>query len=143
MWGAVLQEQAAPVWAPFSTAPLVLPEACPRTGSTWGHSLFQASTCSSVGSSRGCRWMSLHHGCPWAAGPQLPHTTGCRGISALAAPSLHHLPQCLQSCSSHVFSLLSSLSAISFFFFSFLNILSQRHYHHCGWAWPQPAAGWS
>lgn len=43
-------------------------------------------------------------------------TAGCRGISAPAAPSLRHLPQCLQSCPSHIVSLLSSLSAISFFF---------------------------
>ncbi|NXM07133.1 ASIC2 protein, partial [Tyrannus savana] len=36
------------------------------------HSLLRASTCSSVGSSTGCRWISAPHGPPWAAGAQLP-----------------------------------------------------------------------
>jgi len=79
-WGAVLQEQAAPVWVPhgvrspaskparawasLSTGPQVLPGACSSTGSTWGHSLLWASTCSGVGSSLGCEWGSAP---PWAS----------------------------------------------------------------------------
>jgi len=64
--GAVLQEQAAPAWvphgvtspaskpapawAPLSMSPQVLAGACSNAGSPQGHSLLQASTCSSVGS---------------------------------------------------------------------------------------------
>ena len=85
--GAVLQEQAAPArvphgvtgpattpalaWAPLSIGPQVLAGACSSAGSPWGHSLLQASTCSSVGSlprARGGYW--LHCGPPWAAGGQ-------------------------------------------------------------------------
>jgi len=40
----------APVWAPLSTGPQVLPGACSSVGSPWGHSLLWASTCPGVGS---------------------------------------------------------------------------------------------
>jgi len=105
--GAVLQEQAAPAWvphgvtspaskpalawAPLSTGPQVLAGACSSAGSPWGHSLLQASTCSCMGSSPGCRWGSAP---PWTfmgcrtACLIIVFSTGCRGISAL---SLEHL----------------------------------------------------
>jgi len=74
-WDAVLQEQAAPAWVPhgvtspasksapawasLSMGPQVLAGACSSAGSPWGHSLLQASTCSTVGT------------LPWAAGESL------------------------------------------------------------------------
>jgi len=86
-WAAVLHEQASPawiphgvtspaskpvpVWAPLSIGPQVLPGAFSSTAFPQGHSLLQASTCSGMGSSMGCRcisaplWTSMslpHHG---------------------------------------------------------------------------------
>jgi len=58
----------APAWAPLSTGPQVLPGACSSVGSPQGHSLLWVSTCSGLGSSTGCRWISAP---PWAS-------TGCR-----------------------------------------------------------------
>jgi len=88
--GAVLQEQAAPAWvphgvtspankpapawAPLSIGPQVLAGACPSTGSPWGHSFLQASTCFGVGS------------LPWATGGYLLHhgpPMDCRGTTCL------------------------------------------------------------
>ena len=86
-WGAVLQEQAAPAWvphrvtspaskpapawAPLSTGPQVLSGPCSSAGSPRGHSLLQASACSSVGS---LPWATggylLHRGPPWTAEEQ-------------------------------------------------------------------------
>jgi len=107
-WSAVLQEQAAPawvphgvmspaskpapVWAPVSMGPQVLPGACSNMGSPWGHSLLQASTCSGVGSSAGCRWISAppwtSMGCRGAACLTMVVSTGCRRTFApvLGAP---------------------------------------------------------
>jgi len=71
--GAVLQEQAAPAWvatrpaskpapawAPLSAGPQVLAGACSSADCSWGHSLLQASTCSSAGSlpRATCGWAS-------------------------------------------------------------------------------------
>jgi len=84
---AVPQEQAAPawvphrvtspatkpalVWAPLSMAPQVLAGACSSMGSPQGHSLLQASPCSSVGSlPQGAGGYLLHHGPPWTAAGQ-------------------------------------------------------------------------
>jgi len=128
--GADLQEQAAPVWvphgvtspaskpaptwAPLSTGPQVLAEACSSTGSPQGHSFLQASTCSSVGSlPRGAGGYLLHHGPPSAAGghPASPWSSPCTvGESLLQhlehlLPLLLHCPWCLQSCFSHTVSL--------------------------------------
>jgi len=63
-WGAILQEQAVPVWiphrvtspaskpapawAPLSTGPHVLPRACSNAGSPQGYNLLHTSTCSGV-----------------------------------------------------------------------------------------------
>jgi len=85
--GAVLQEQAAPVWVPHGVtspasklaltwAPLcmglqILSGACSSAGSPQGHSLLQASTCSSVGSlPPATGGYLLHRGPPWTAGGQ-------------------------------------------------------------------------
>ena len=105
-WHAVLQEQNAPAWvphgvtspaskpalawAPLSTGPQVLPGACSmlEQGLPWGHSLLRASTCSSVGSSTGFRWVSAPLWTSMGYGRTACLTTvfftGCRGISALA-----------------------------------------------------------
>lgn len=63
----------APLWAPLSMDPQVLPGACSRVSFPWGRSLLQASTCCDVGSSRGCRWISVPLWSPCATGAQLPH----------------------------------------------------------------------
>ena len=57
-------------------------------------------------------------------------------------PPLLHWPWCLQSGFSHIVSLHSLHCRFScrVFFFPFLTMLSQRHYHHCWLAWPWPAA---
>jgi len=105
LWGAVLQEQAAPtwvphgvtsparkpapVWAPLSMGLQVLAEACSSMGSPRGHSLLQAYNCSGVGSlPRATGGDLLHHGPPWTAGeqPALPRSfiTSCNErLSAL------------------------------------------------------------
>ena len=100
--GAVLQEQAAPAlsphgvtspaskpapaWAPFSMGPQVLAGAYSNVGSPRGHSLLQASPCSGVGSSPGCRWRSAplwtSMGCRGTASPTMVCSTSCREISA-------------------------------------------------------------
>ncbi|XP_074894868.1 tRNA:m(4)X modification enzyme TRM13 homolog isoform X3 [Buteo buteo] len=75
-----------------ATDPQVVPGACSSTGFPWGHSLLRAPTCSSMGSSMGCRWISAP---PWTSTDcrgtthlTTVFTTGCRGISAL----VHLLP---------------------------------------------------
>jgi len=85
--GAVLQEQAAPVWvphgvtspasklapawAPLSMGPQLLAGPCLSVGLPWGHSFLQAYTCFAVGS---LPWAAVgdlfHCGLPWAAGGQ-------------------------------------------------------------------------
>ena len=76
----------APAWAPVSTDPQVLPGACSSAGFPRGHSLLQAPTCSGVGSSPGCRWISAPPwtslGCRGTACLTMVFPTGCRGISA-------------------------------------------------------------
>lgn len=83
-WGAVLQEltapvwvtcrftspasKAAPLWAPLSTCPQVLPGAHSSTSFPWGLSLLWASYC--------CR-VSQGHNCLTTV-----HIMGCRGTSA-------------------------------------------------------------
>jgi len=100
-WAAVLQQQSAPawvphgvmspasnpapVWAPLSMGPQVLPGACSSLGFPRGLSLLWASSYSSVGSSLGCRWGSAppwtSMGYTWRSGP--PWTsTGCRAQPA-------------------------------------------------------------
>jgi len=151
--GAVLQEQTASAWVPhgvtrsaskpalscasLSTGPQILPEACSSVGFPQGHSLLQASPCSGVGSSPGCRWGSAplwtSMGCraqpdpplspPWAAGnlcsgawstscPPSALTSGSAGLflSHILIVSLHSY------CSTAVFS-------------PFLTISSQRFYY--------------
>ena len=59
---------------------------CSSMGFPRGHSLPWASTCSRVGSSLGCRWISAPPWTSmdyrWTACLTMVFTTGCRGISA-------------------------------------------------------------
>jgi len=143
--GAVLQEQAAPawvphrgtspapVWAPISTGPQVLPGACSSAGSPQGHSLLQASPCSGMGSSLGCRWRSAP---PWASMDCRVKPASPWSSSQAAGESLlQHLEHLLSSASaltlvsaelllSHILTPLSHCR-----FFARLKYLSQRRYH--------------
>ena len=96
--------QTVPAW--------VLSTGCSPSGADWptGSQVLPAnllqcgpqpcavtSTCSCMGSSTGCRWISA----------PLWTSMGCRGTAYLPLP---HRPLCLQSCCSHIFSLLSACS---------------------------------
>ena len=106
-WGAVLQEQAAParvphgvtspasnpapVWAPLSMGPQVLPGACSSTGSPWGRSFLGASTCCSV-DLLGLQGHRLpHHGLLQGLQGNL-----CSSTWSTSFPLLLHWPWCLQ-----------------------------------------------
>ncbi|KAK4830930.1 hypothetical protein QYF61_014303, partial [Mycteria americana] len=81
------QQTCSGVGSSLSVGPQVLPGACSSVGFPWGHSLLRTSTCSSVGSSTGCRvdicsTVNLHG----LQGDSLPHHGlhhGLQGISAL------------------------------------------------------------
>jgi len=81
--------KSAPVWAPLSMGPQVLPGACSIAGSPWSHSLLWASTCSGMGSSMGCWWKSAppwtSMGCRGTTCITMAFSTVCRGISVLAS----------------------------------------------------------
>lgn len=129
--------------APLSMGPHVLP------GPTRSQPL-QASTCSSVGSSMDCRWISaslwtphglqkhscLSTGCP----------TGCRGVSALvpraAPPSPSLTPVSTGFFLSHILTLRLQ-SALVQCLFHFLATLSQSHYHWWAQPWPVVGSPWS
>jgi len=131
--GAVLQEQIAPAWVthrvtspvskpalawtPLSMGPQVLPGACSSTDSPWGHTLHQAPTCSGVGPlPQATGGYLLHHGPPWISGEK-PASSWSSSRAASENSLLrcleHLLPLllyslwCLQSCFSHMVSLLS------------------------------------
>jgi len=154
--GAVLQAQAAPAWvphrvtspasrpalawAPLSTGPQALAGACSSVGSTWGHSLLQASTCSSMGSlPKATGGDLLHHGPSWAAGeqPASPWSSSCAAREDSLLQHLEHLLHPHSSLTlvsaelflSPVFTLLSCCSChctvMGLFFPPFLNTLSR------------------
>lgn len=83
---------------------------CSSAGFTQVHSLIWASAHSGVWFSVGCRWISppvwCSMGCraPWIA-PRAAGEPLLRHLEDL--PSLLNRPWCLQSCCSHIFSLLS------------------------------------
>ena len=116
----------------------VWPGACSSAAFPWGHSFFQASTCSSVGSSMGCRWISAppwtSMGCRGTACLTMVFTMDCRGISAPAPGAPPPSPSSLTLVSaelfrSHILTPLSQLLLHSSFY-PFLNMLSQRR---CDW----------
>lgn len=105
--------KAVPAWAPLPRDPWGPAWRLLQHGLLMGsHPSFRASPCSSIGSSRGCR--QLRHL------EQLP-------------PHLLHCPGCLQSCSFHMFPLLSAPDSICTRTFSFLNPLSLGC--HCDLLW--------
>ncbi|KAM9647659.1 uncharacterized protein ACIBXB_011011 [Morphnus guianensis] len=128
---AVLQAQTAPAWvphgvtsparkpaplAPLSTDPQVLPGACSSAGFPRGHSLLREPTCSGVGSSTGCRWISAplwtSMDCRGTACLTMVFTTGCRGISAPAPGASPPPPSSLTLVSAGLF-LLHVLTPLS------------------------------
>jgi len=151
-WGAVLQEQAAPawvphevtspaskpapVWAPLSMGPQVLPGACSNVGFPQGHSFLQASTCSGVESLPQATGRDLlNRGPPWAARGQ-PASPWSSSRAAREGSLLRHLEHLLPPPSSltlvsaelflsHRLIPLSSLLFYRSFFFLFLNMLSE------------------
>jgi len=147
--GAVPQEQAAPAWvphrvkspaskpapawAPLSVGPQVLAAACSSTGSPWGHSFLQASTCSGIGSlPQATGGDLLHRRPPWTTSGQ-PASPWSSSQAARENSLLQHLenvlplplhwPWYLQTCFSHIVSLLSLNCHFSqqFFFLPLLN----------------------
>jgi len=126
----------APAWAPLSTGPQDLAGACCSTGSPWGHRFLQASTCSGAGCSTGCRWISAplwtSMDCRGTACLTVVFIMGCRGkISAPVPGAPPPPPSSLTLVSAELF-LSHRLTPLSrLLFFPFLNMLSQRRYHHC------------
>jgi len=107
--------------------PQILPGPCSSVGSPWDHSLLRASTCSSVGSSTGWRWISAP---PWTsmdcrgtAYLTIVLSTGCREICAPAPGACPPLSS-LTLVSAQLFfshSLLFLTSAVVKQFFLLLN----------------------
>jgi len=156
-WSSVFQEQAAPawvphgvkspasktsaVWAPLSTGPQVLPGACSSMGFPQGHSILQASTCSGVRFLP--RGYLLHRGPPWAAGQQpaspwsSPRAAGeslqgnlRRGISWSTSSPFFLIDIGVCRVVSLTYSHFSPQVQLHSRFLPFLNMLSQRRYHH-------------
>ncbi|KAM9590844.1 uncharacterized protein ACIBXB_005893 [Morphnus guianensis] len=120
----------------LSTDPQVLPGACSSAGFPRGHSLLWEPTCSGVGSSTGCRWISApprtSMDCRGTACLTMVFTTGCRGISALAPGAPPPPPSSLTLVSAGLFLLhvLTPLSGCHFCLsqqlFSFLkNVITE------------------
>jgi len=93
-----------------------LQQTCSSAGSPQGHSLFSGTPCSGVGSSPGCGWGPAPLWTFMGCRDSLPHHGLLHGLQGTSAPVpgappplLLHRPACLQSCSSHVVSLLSLL----------------------------------
>jgi len=141
----------APVWAPLSTGPQVLPGACSQRGLPTGSQLPSGIHLLRHGvPSMGCRWVSAppwtSMGCRGTACLTMVFSMGCKGnlfsgILSTFFPFFTDLGVC--SCFSHFISLLSNCHFTTAFFFPFLNMLAQRRYHRCCLAWPWPAVGLS
>ena len=157
---AVLQELTAPAWIPHRQQ--ILPEILLQRGLlSAGHSSHQelalawsihglqgTATCSNVGSSMGCRWLSAppraSMDCRGTACLTIVCSMGCRGISPPvpgAPPPLLHWTWCLQGCLSP-FPAPFSQTPCSVFT---LTTLSQRHHQLCWQAqlWPAAGPSWS
>lgn len=91
-------------------------QAFSRVGFTQGHSFLQVSTCSGMGSTRGCRWISVplwsFMGCRSTASYPTVFIMGCMGISALVpgASPAPPTPLTLESAELFVSHILTSLS---------------------------------
>lgn len=123
---AVLQAQTAPMWVPHKVtiptripappwAPLSIGLQVPASLLPGIHLLWWGSPSRAAGASLHVRGPPWGHSCFNMLFTTL-FTTGCRRISAGTAgtppPSLLHTHQCLQSCSSHLLSFHSWLSAV-------------------------------
>jgi len=118
-------------------SPQVLPGTCSSAGSPWGHSLLWASTCSGMGPSLRCRWVSAllwaSMDCRGTACLTMGCSMGCRRTSAPVPGAPPPPPSSLTLVSAE----LSHLTPLSYCschcagFFPFLTMLSQRRYHHC------------
>lgn len=117
--------KSAPVWAPVSKRPQVLPGACSNAGLPWGQSPLWVSTCSIMGSSSApprtstaCRGTASS---PWSSS----QASGESQLWCLMHlfPLLFYQRWCLQGYFSHIFSLLSFgyFLCSRFFFSPFLN----------------------
>lgn len=150
---AVLQEQAGPSMDPLwshkscqqtcfsmgsslhgSTAPAGI---CSSAGNPQGHSLFQASTCSST-EPMGCRWICSP---PWASRAADTHPPSSQASEEYLLCCLEHFLHwlwCLCRAASLTFSLLCSgyICPCAAAFPPFSNPLSLQHYQ-CPW-WAQP-----
>ena len=125
--------------------PQVLPGASSKVGFPRGYSLLRASTCSGLGSSMGSRWRSAplwtFMGCWGTACLTMVFSMGCRGISAPAPGAPPPRPfSSLTLVSSYLFVSPDGKCCYTWYF-SFLNMLSQRCCH-CHWlAQPWAAVG--
>ena len=142
-----LLQCGSPTGSPF------LPRACSSVGSPWGHRLLWASTCSRVGSSMGCRWISAPQWtsmvCRGTTCLTMVFIMSCRVKISAPAPEAPPPPPSSQTLVSAELFLSHSLTPLSWMLLSssifppFLNMLSQRCYHPHWWAQPRPAAGLS
>lgn len=122
----------APAWTPQ-----VLPGAWSNAGFPVGHSILHASTCSRI--YQGCRWITAP---PWTfhgqQGDSLPYCgllhqlqrSLCSGTGTPPPPAspLTWVPSCVAHILTVLYPVWNCSCALTSFLF--LNLLSQRHYHH-------------
>jgi len=133
----------APAWAPLSMGPQVLPGACSSAGLPRESQLPSGIHLLLCGvPSMGYRWISAplwtSMGCRGTTCLTMVFITSCKGrLSAVTCwappppPSSLTLVSVELFLSHHLISLSTAVSPCRFFFFPFLNMLSQRCYHHC------------
>jgi len=146
-WRTSPASKPAPAWAPFSTGPQVLAGACSAWAPHGVTASFRHPPAPVWGPFHGlqveiCSILDLHR----LQGDSLPHhslhqelqgKTLCSDISGTSSPSFCTDLGCLQSCFSHIVSLLSlHCSFITVFFFLFLQYVITQ-------ALPPSLIGWA